>query len=175
MGHHVTEKVLDLPSPMAAWQTLFVTGIGQRLGACLPERAGDIEDTLRGFIERGRSISGTEYYNAWLTKNDWWQLIRPVFEQYDVVLTPTVACLPFAIGKETVGEIAGRAVSFYGWVPFSAPFNMTGQPAISIPAGRSRSNLPIGLQIVGRRMADDTVLSLAAAYERAHPWPQFRV
>jgi Asp-tRNA(Asn)/Glu-tRNA(Gln) amidotransferase A subunit family amidase len=130
---------------------------------------------LRGFIERGRSISGTEYYNAWLTKNDWWQLIRPVFEQYDVMLTPTVACLPFAIGKETVGEIAGRAVSFYGWVPFSAPFNMTGQPAISIPAGRNRSNLPIGLQIVGRRMADDTVLSLAAAYERAHPWPQFRV
>jgi Asp-tRNA(Asn)/Glu-tRNA(Gln) amidotransferase A subunit family amidase len=175
MGHHVTEKALDLPSPMAAWQTLFVTGIGQRLGAYLPERADDIEDTLRGFIERGRSISGTEYYNAWLTKNDWWQLIRPVFEQYDVMLTPTVACLPFAIGKETVGEIAGHAVSFYGWVPFSAPFNMTGQPAISIPAGRSRSNLPIGLQIVGRRMADDTVLSLAAAYERAHPWPQFRV
>jgi aspartyl-tRNA(Asn)/glutamyl-tRNA(Gln) amidotransferase subunit A len=172
LGHHVSEANLSLPSPMLAWQTLFVTGIANRLGAFLPDRAADIEDKLREFIELGRRMGPDDYYRAWLAKNDWWQLIRPTFERYDVMVTPTVACLPFAVGLETPGQIAGRDVSFYGWVPFSGPFNMTGQPAISIPVARSKSGLPIGMQIVGRRFADATVLSIAAAYERAHPWPR---
>jgi Asp-tRNA(Asn)/Glu-tRNA(Gln) amidotransferase A subunit family amidase len=119
----------------------------------------------------GQRMGPDDYYRAWLTKNDFWQAIRPTFEQFDLLVTPTVACLPFAIGQETARQIAGRDVSFYGWAPFSAPFNMTGQPAISIPVARSEGGLPIGLQIVGRRFADNTVLSVAAAYERAYPWP----
>lgn len=173
LGHRVAEAVLTLPSPMDAWQTLFVTGIANRLGPFMSARAHEIEPTLREFIALGQSMAPDAYYRAWLVKNDWWQLIRPTFEQYDVIVTPTVACLPFAIGRETAGEIAGRPVSFYGWAPFSAPFNMTGQPAISIPVARSAGGLPIGLQIVGRRLADATVLALAAAYERAYPWPIF--
>ena len=173
LGHRVTETALALPSPIDAWQTLFVTGIANRLGAFMVTRAQEIEPKLREFIMLGQSMAPDTYYRAWLAKNDWWQLIRPTFEQYDVMLTPTVACLPFGIGRETVGEIAGRPVSFYGWAPFSAPFNMTGQPALSIPVARSADDLPIGLQIVGRRFADATVLALAAAYERAYPWPRF--
>jgi Asp-tRNA(Asn)/Glu-tRNA(Gln) amidotransferase A subunit family amidase len=173
LGHDVTEATLALPSPMEAWQTLFVTGIANRLGPFLPDRADDIEPKLREFIEMGRRMGPDDYYRAWLTKNDFWQAIRPTFEQFDLLVTPTVACLPFAIGQETAGQIAGRDVSFYGWAPFSAPFNMTGQPAISIPVAQNEGGLPIGLQIVGRRFADNTVLSVAAAYERAYPWPAF--
>lgn len=173
LGHRVTEMPLTLPSPMDAWQTLFVAGIANRLSAFMPARAHEIEPKLQEFIALGQSIAPDAYYRAWLAKNDWWQLIRPTFEDFDVIMTPAVACLPFAIGQETVGEIAGRRVSFYGWAPFSAPFNMTGQPAISIPVAQSASGLPIGLQIVGRRFADATVLALAASYERAHPWPMF--
>ena len=171
LGHHVSDATLNLSSPMPAWQTLFVTGIANRLGSFMPERADDIEEKLREFIALGQRMDPDEYYRAWLAKNDWWQEIRPTFEQFDLLVTPTVACLPFPIGQETAERVAGHEVSFYGWAPFSAPFNMTGQPAISIPVARSRIDLPIGLQIVGRRFADDTVLSVAAAYERAYPWP----
>ena len=77
---------------------------------------------------------------------------------------------PFAVGLDNPAEIAGRAVSPYDWTPFTWPFNVTGQPAASVPCGFTRDGLPIGLQIVGRRHADVTVLRASAAFERARPW-----
>jgi aspartyl-tRNA(Asn)/glutamyl-tRNA(Gln) amidotransferase subunit A len=68
----------------------------------------------------------------------------------------------------------GLAVQPYAWVPFTYPFNMTGQPAASVPAGFTRDGLPIGLQIVGRRFDDAGVLRAAAAFERARPWADRR-
>jgi aspartyl-tRNA(Asn)/glutamyl-tRNA(Gln) amidotransferase subunit A len=56
------------------------------------------------------------------------------------------------------------------WIAFTFPFNFTGQPAMSIPCGFTAAGLPVGLQIVGRRFDEATVLRLAAAFERAHPW-----
>lgn len=170
-GHDVTERVPGWSSPMDAWQTLFVAGIAARLGPFVAERSHDIEDKLREFIADGQRMGPDTYYRAWLAKNDWWQEIQPTFEQYDILVTPTVACPPFAVGRDTAGSVAGKPVSFYGWAPFTAPFNMTGQPAISIPAGFTRSGLPVGMQIVGRRFADDVLLATAAAFERICPWP----
>ena len=57
-----------------------------------------------------------------------------------------------------------------GWMPFTFPFNMTGQPAASVPAGVTDDGLPVGLQIIGRRNADRTVLAASAAFEAACPW-----
>ena len=85
-----------------------------------------------------------------------------------------MACPPFAVGLDNATEIAGRAVPPYGWTPFTWPFNLTGQPAASVPCGFTRDGLPIGLQIVGRRYADVTVLRACAAFERARPWADKR-
>jgi aspartyl-tRNA(Asn)/glutamyl-tRNA(Gln) amidotransferase subunit A len=90
-------------------------------------------------------------------------------EKYDLLVTPTVACAPFAIGLDNATQIAGRAVSPYGWTPFTWPFNVTGQPAASVPCGFTSDGLPIGLQIVGRRYADVTVLRASAAFEKVRP------
>jgi aspartyl-tRNA(Asn)/glutamyl-tRNA(Gln) amidotransferase subunit A len=63
-------------------------------------------------------------------------------------------------------------VDAYEWIPFTFPFNMTGQPAASVPCGFTADGLPIGLQIVGRRFDDAGVLRAAAAFERLQPWAE---
>ena len=78
------------------------------------------------------------------------------------------------MGLDNPTEIAGKPVEPYAWIPFTYPFNMTGQPASSVPCGFTKDGLPIGLQIVGRRFDDVTVLRASAAFERVRPWAQHR-
>ena len=120
---------------MAHWQTLFVAGAAARLGPFVAERGDEIEEKLRELIDEGRRLPSDGYYRAWIAKNDWWQEVRPTWERYDLVVSPVTACPPFALGHDTPGQVAGRPISFYGWMSFTVPFNMTGQPAISVPAG----------------------------------------
>ena len=174
LGHAVAEGVPGWSSPMECWRTMFVAGVAHRLGPYVAAHADDMEDQLRAFIAEGESLGADAYYRAWLRKNDWWQEVRPTFEKYDLVLAPAVACPPFAVGQDTPGQVAGKPVSFYGWLPFTVPFNLTGQPAISVPAGFTTGGLPVGLQIVGKRFADDLVLAVAAAYEHLRPWSTCR-
>lgn len=170
LGHEVVEADPRWSSPMETWRTLFVAGVALRLGPFAAERRDDIEDKLLEFIAEGQRLAPDAYYRAWLAKNDWWQQVRATFESYDLVMSPVTACMPFATGLDTPGSIAGQPVSFYGWAPFTVPYNLTGNPAISVPAGRARSGLPVGVQIAGRRFADATVLAVATAYERIYSW-----
>src|SRR5438105_3303408 len=85
---------------------------------------------------------------------------------------------PFAAWRAIfAGGIATRLASYtseWAWSPFTYPFNLTGQPAASVPCGFTRGGLPIGLQVVGRRFDDATVLRASAAFEAARPWAQNR-
>jgi aspartyl-tRNA(Asn)/glutamyl-tRNA(Gln) amidotransferase subunit A len=125
-----------------------------------------IETTLRNGPLR--------YVQAWFDRLAWWQHPRAFFEKYDLLLTPTVACPPFRTGLDNPPDVAGRPVPPYGWMPFTYAFNLTGQPAASVPCGLTREGVPVGLQIVGRRHDDVGVLRASAAFERARPWRQVR-
>ena len=92
------------------------------------------------------------------------------FHGYDLLLTPTAAVAPFGHGLQGPPVIDGRAVDGFYWMSFTFPFNLTGQPAASVPAGFTPDGLPVGLQIVGRRLEDGLVLRASAAYEAAAPW-----
>ncbi|MCW2697332.1 MAG: amidase [Modestobacter sp.] len=89
---------------------------------------------------------------------------------YDLLLTPTLAVPPFPVDVQGPERIDGRMVAPTAWLGFTSPLNMTGQPAASVPAGTTATGLPIGLQIVGRHLADATVLRASAAFEAAAPW-----
>jgi aspartyl-tRNA(Asn)/glutamyl-tRNA(Gln) amidotransferase subunit A len=92
------------------------------------------------------------------------------FRRYNLLLTPTLAVPAFEHGIQGPAEIGGRIVEPFYWLSFTFPFNLTGQPAATVPAGWTAGGLPVGLQIAGRRLDDPTVLAAASAYEAAAPW-----
>jgi aspartyl-tRNA(Asn)/glutamyl-tRNA(Gln) amidotransferase subunit A len=173
LGCRLEETKPGWPSPRETWGEIFCGGIAARMAPYL-DRRGDIEPGLSRIIETALKNPPTRYVQAWFDRLAWWQHPRAFFEQYDLLLTPTIACPPFAVGLDNPTEIAGKPVEPYAWIPFTYPFNMTGQPASSVPCGFTKDGLPIGLQIVGRRFDDVTVLRASAAFERVRPWVQHR-
>jgi aspartyl-tRNA(Asn)/glutamyl-tRNA(Gln) amidotransferase subunit A len=156
-----------------AWRELFIGGIATRL-APYRDRRSEIDAGLYEMMERALRQPPTAYVQAWFDRLAWQRQPLPLFEKYDLLLTPTVACPPFAINVDNPAEIAGKPVADYAWIPFTYPFNLTGQPAASVPCGFTKRGLPIGLQIVGRRYDDVTVLRASAAFERMRPWAERR-
>jgi aspartyl-tRNA(Asn)/glutamyl-tRNA(Gln) amidotransferase subunit A len=98
--------------------------------------------------------------------NKLWRFMR----NYDLLLTPTVAVPAFGLGIQGPPTIDGQKVAAFDWLPFTFPFNMSGQPAASVPAGFTPEGLPVGLQIVGRHLDDPLVVRASAAFEAAAPW-----
>jgi aspartyl-tRNA(Asn)/glutamyl-tRNA(Gln) amidotransferase subunit A len=94
------------------------------------------------------------------------------FRGYDLLVTPTVAVPAFPADSEGPTRIAGRSVRMTDWFAFNPPFNMSGCPAISVPAGWTPDGLPVGIQLVAARYRDDLVLRVAAEFERLCPWAQ---
>ena len=92
------------------------------------------------------------------------------FAKYDILLTPTVSVIPFS-GSQRPTVIDGQeSHPMSGWYGFNYPFNMSGNPAASVPCGFSSERLPIGMQIVGRRGDESLVFRASAAFEEARPW-----
>ncbi len=162
------------PTPKDCWEAIFCGGVAARMHPYLAERRGDIDPGLVEIIEQTLRWGPTRYVQAWFDRLAWNEHCRRFFEKYDLLLTPTIATRPFKVGVDNPTEIAGIPIEPYDWIPFTFPFNMTGNPGASVPCGFTSDGLPIGLQIVGRRFADALVLRAAAAFERAHPWAQHR-
>lgn len=173
-GCRVEEVRPGWPSPKPFWEDIFCGGIATRLGPYMAERRADIDPGLGRTIEDVTRWTPTRYVQAWFDRLAWNDHVRRLFDRYDFLLTPTIACPPFPVGLDNPTEIAGSPVEPYDWIPFTYPFNLSGHPAASVPCGFTGDRLPIGLQIVGRRFDDASVLRAAAAFERAQPWAHAR-
>ena len=88
--------------------------------------------------------------------------------RFDLLVTPTLPVAAFGAGREVPDGWPQRR--WMSWTPFTYPFNLTQQPAVSVPCGLTAAGLPVGLQIVGPRGADALVLRAAHAYETAAPF-----
>lgn len=162
-GHHVEERRLELPASaledfLPVWQATAASApvhdwaLTQPVTRWLGEKGKNVEPAL---VER-------------MTE----KLMAVVLEQFgdaDAWITPTVAVPPPAVGawRDLPPDQVFEAASKLG--VFTAPFNISGQPAVSVPAGRSRRGHPIGVQIAGKPLADGLVLALARCVERAMP------
>jgi Asp-tRNA(Asn)/Glu-tRNA(Gln) amidotransferase A subunit family amidase len=131
----------------------------------------EMDPAITSRLDSAAPMTAVDFEKAQHRRTEMWQTLARFFGKYDVLVTPTTAVPAFPIGTFFPEEIAGRKLeNQLDWFPFTYPFNITGSPAISVPGGWTADGLPVGLQIVGRRFADATVLRVAAAYETAAPW-----
>jgi len=140
----------------------------------LPRWRDRMDPGLVACIEEGLRYSVVDYVEARGRKFAFWDSVRPLFEKYALLLTPTTSVSALPVGRLNPEGWPQHAWDWIDWASFSYPFNFTGQPAATVPAGFTPGGLPVGLQIVGRRFADLTVLQASAAYETARPWAQRR-
>jgi aspartyl-tRNA(Asn)/glutamyl-tRNA(Gln) amidotransferase subunit A len=131
-----------------------------------------MEPSLQEVVAQGERCSAVDYLTATAARTAIGTTMGTFHEHYDLLLTPTVPITPFVAGEEV--PIGWHAQRWTSWTPFTYPFNMTQQPAASVPCGWTSTGLPIGLQLVGPRHTDDRVLAACAAYEQVQDWTDRR-
>lgn len=175
LGCRVETVATGWDDPEEIFATLSWAETYAAWGEYLPEWRDRMDPTFVRVLERGRAVTLDEYLGAARRRREFWSQVQGFLARFDLLLTPAVAVPPF-VGAGGFGprEIAGHKVSPLGWMPFGYPFNLTGQPAATVPAGFTTDGLPVGLQIVGRRHSDGAVLAASAAFEAAQPWASRR-
>jgi aspartyl-tRNA(Asn)/glutamyl-tRNA(Gln) amidotransferase subunit A len=174
LGCSVEDAHPGLDDPWPIVNTIWTSGMAAIHRDRLPHDAGKFDPGLLAVIQEGLGVSAADLASAYLQRSAYFQAWRTFMERYDLVLTPTLPCTAFPIGQDHPGQIAGTPTTYLGWTKFTYPFNVTGQPAATVPCGVDSSGLPIGLQIVGRYRDDVTVLRASAAFEKIAPWAHQR-
>jgi amidase len=128
-----------------------------------------VDPVVREMYEFGRKVSAAEYVNLVATMHNVARDIVERLDPFDGLLTPTMT-RPAMRNGTFPSKPECYLDELWTWIAFEYPFNATGQPAITLPAGFSSNGLPIGLQIVGRPNSEFELLSIAAAFETARPW-----
>lgn len=167
LGAHVETVDRPFDDPSACFQTHFFSGISHALRNLTPERRDLIDPGILPVLDQARAIGRAEYMEAVDWRVAFSRSAKLFLESFDVLVTPTLAVPPFAAGR--LSPDGYDQENWMEWCPFTYPFNLTGQPAISVPCGFTGAGLPIGLQIVGQYHDEATVLRAASAYEAAHP------
>ncbi len=161
------------PSADRTFMMLTATSDAMWLGELTDEQRAQIGETAKMFLDFGSKATGMDYVRANQRRMAIWLEMQRFHETYDLLLTPTLSVTAFPVGEppKKVGDLDFPP---FGWSPFTVPFNLTGQPAASVPCGFDSQGLPVGLQIIGRAFEDALVLRAAWAFEQAQPWAQTR-
>ncbi len=168
-GATVEDASPDLGDPSFILQTLYGGAQAGAHAARPAQQKAQMDPALVAYAEASATLTVVDHVKALTARQAMVDALRRFFERYDLLLTPTLALPAFPLGLVGPREVAGRAVTHLGWT-LCYPFNYSGQPAISVPAGWTTSGLPVGLQIVGRRLEDAQVLRAAATFEALRPW-----
>ena len=182
LGHDVQEgtPTIDPEVLHRALVVAWAAGLAQR--AAVLERAlgvtaseANLEACTLAMLRHGRAVSAVELLDGYGDCNAVGRAIGAFFEDVDVLLLPSAAKVPWKLGEldQNDASLDGDAwvrKLFTHYVPFTAMFNITGQPAISLPLAWTDAGLPVGVQLVGRYADDAALVRLAAQLEQALPW-----
>ena len=168
----IVEAKIDWPDPIDIFDALWVAR-GALYGGLKPEDIARIDPGFARMVARAPSIRLEDHFRTLQARAAFNRSVAEAFGQFDLLIMPMVPIEPFAAEDDGPKDMEGtRPVPWARWTPFSYPFNITGQPAASVPCGWSSSGLPVGLQVIGRRFAEEHVLQFCAAWERHFNWRQ---
>ena len=167
------EATPEIDPFLETFKPIALSGAVANYGHLWDEQRDQLTDYLRWGLEEGRAMDAKTVTKAYADMDKFRAQMRLFFERYDVLLTPTMA-LPAFPHDAAIDEIEGRSFDpndpLTVSVMFTAPFNLTQQPAATLPTGFDADGLPTALQIVGRHGDESTVFRVAAALEEATPW-----
>jgi Asp-tRNA(Asn)/Glu-tRNA(Gln) amidotransferase A subunit family amidase len=170
MGCFVEEAHPGFPSP----ERLFHQSVAPRIVVWMeremPVILRESKNPVFQFFRRSADdLSARDIILNFFAIEELWDRMYSFFQQYELLLTPTIAAPPFDSGFTGPRYVAGEKVT--PLLPFfTFPFNLTGQPAASVPAGFTKDGLPVGLQIIGRRFGEPIILRASSCFEEVRPW-----
>jgi amidase len=185
LGHEVEELTPDwedenfIRAFMVVWNSNCAAAI-REIGEATGRQIGpdELEPLTRRMVETASEIKAEDFVVAYdYVRFRGRVAVASIWGQHDILLTPTLAQLPLEIGalNPAEGEDPMSMLAKAGhFTPFTPPFNVTGQPAVSLPLHQTDAGLPVGVQLVGPMGRDDLLLSLSAQLEQARPWADRR-
>lgn len=163
LGAHVSEVDPPLGDPTAFFKTLYFSSAGFLLDQYPEEKLALLDPNLRAIVEESRTMSRRDFQQATADRAAYGAGMKAFMLDHDFLVTPMIAVPPFDTPHVTPFDPNGKL--WLEWTPFTYPFNLTQQPAASVPCGFTSDGLPIGLQIVGRHGDDARVLQASHALQ----------
>ena len=168
LGATVVETDPQLADAEAVFQTHWFASAAAAGSAIPMEKHYLLDRGLKEIISRGRNVAASDYIDAASRRAAIGERMEAFFQEYDLLITPGQPLPAFEAGAEFPEGYGFER--WHQWTPFTYPFNLTQQPAASVPCGFTADGLPVGLQIVGPRFSDQLVLRAARSYEAVYPF-----
>ncbi|MDX1444160.1 MAG: amidase [Gammaproteobacteria bacterium] len=172
MGAIVEEVDPGFDDPLDAFSILFYGGAANAMRDLDKKQRAEMDPALCEVAAWAEKLSLLDYLGAQNVRAQLTETTNRFHANYDLLLTPSLPIPAFTAGQEVPDGWPHER--WPTWTPFTYPFNMTGQPACSVPCGFTQDGLPIGIQLVGARHRDDLVLRAANTYQKANPLTHIR-
>jgi aspartyl-tRNA(Asn)/glutamyl-tRNA(Gln) amidotransferase subunit A len=173
LGAHAEEVDVGLADPIDTMQPLWSVALAMALQPLTPEQRKLVDPPLLDLAEPGFHMTALEYRAAERKRESLGRKLNLLHQQYDLLVTPQLATTAFRVNHEV--PPGNDMTRWWQWSPFTYPFNLTQQPAATVPCGFASNGLPVAMQVVGAKFADAKVLRAARAYEQAYPFRMPRV
>ena len=173
LGHSIDEDNPGFSDPEPIELNIWNVVYAERYAPMSSETRALFTPELAGLVDLGTQVSAYRMGRDAMARTQLYYKTQRFFDKYDVLITPTLPVEAFPHSLQRPASIAGREITtLFGWTPFTYPFNLTGQPAVTVPAGFTRNHLPVGIQLIGPRGSEMRLLKLAAQFEKLQPWPR---